>query len=58
VCHSHTSRQSALEVVEECRGRKEGRQAQGYDFKNLNDLLKVPGLNAKKIQEQAGSIVF
>jgi competence protein ComEA len=33
------------------------RQENG-NFKNLNDLLKVPGLNAKKIQEQAGSIVF
>jgi competence ComEA-like helix-hairpin-helix protein len=27
-------------------------------FKNLDDLLKVPGLDAKKIQEQSGNIVF
>jgi hypothetical protein len=31
VFHSHTSRQSALEVVEECRCCKGGRQVQGYD---------------------------
>jgi competence ComEA-like helix-hairpin-helix protein len=28
------------------------------NFKNLDDLLKMPGVDAKKIQEQSGNIVF
>jgi DNA uptake protein ComE-like DNA-binding protein len=33
------------------------RQEKG-NFKNLDDLLKAPGVDAKKIQEQSGNIVF
>jgi competence ComEA-like helix-hairpin-helix protein len=28
------------------------------NFKNLDDLLKVPGVDVKKIQEQSSNIVF
>jgi competence ComEA-like helix-hairpin-helix protein len=31
---------------------------QNGNFKNLGDLLKAPGVDAKKIQEQSGNIVF
>jgi DNA uptake protein ComE-like DNA-binding protein len=33
------------------------RQENG-NFKNLDDLLKVPGVDVKKIQEQSSNIVF
>ncbi len=33
------------------------RQENG-NFKNLDDLLKVPGVDANKIQEQSSNIVF
>jgi competence ComEA-like helix-hairpin-helix protein len=33
------------------------RQESG-NFKNLDDLLKAHGVDAKKIQEQSGNIVF
>jgi competence protein ComEA len=28
------------------------------NFRNLDDLLKVPGVDTKKIQEQSGNILF
>jgi competence protein ComEA len=33
------------------------RQENG-NFKNLDDLLKVPGMDANKIQQQSSNIVF
>jgi DNA uptake protein ComE-like DNA-binding protein len=33
------------------------RQENG-NFKNLDALLKMPGVDTKKIQEQSGNIVF
>ena len=50
--------QNALSLTpQEAAALAKYRQVNG-NFRNLDDLLKVPGVDAKKIQEQCGNIMF